>query len=499
MSDTDLVLQLENITKVFPGVKALNNVHLEIRKGEVHALCGENGAGKSTLMKIISGAQSYSSGKMFFEGRNVKFSTTKEAQELGISMIYQEFNLIPYLSVAENLFLGRYPMKGRGIIDWGKLKDDAQEMLEKVGLKINPMTEVKNLTVAEAQMVEIAKCLSLKSKIIIMDEPTAALSDEEINYLFKIIMNLKQEGISIIYISHRLEEIFKISDRITVLRDGMYIKTLKTKDTNYEELVRLMVGKDIKDLYPERNYHLSKPILEVRNLSLKKDLININFTLHNGEILGIAGLMGSGNIQLGKVLAGYHENFTGEIVINGKKVNIKKPIDAIKNGISIVPDDRKKEGLILIRNVKENISIASLESITKNGFLDHKAEKIKADKNVKLLNIKVSSTEQITGNLSGGNQQKVVFAKVLETKPEILILAEPTRGIDVGAKAEIYKIIDQLSKKGISIILISSDLPELIGMSDRVLVMREGSIVVELNKEQLSQEKVLAYAAGGKR
>jgi ribose transport system ATP-binding protein len=498
MENTNELLKLQNITKVFPGVKALDDVHLDICKGEIHALCGENGAGKSTLMKIIAGAQSYTSGKMFFDGHEVKFSSTKEAQDLGISMIYQEFNLIPHLSIAENIFLGRQPIRKNGFIDWTKLMIDAKKILQTVGLDIDPRTEVKNISVAQTQMVEIAKCLSMNSKIIIMDEPTAALADEEIQCLFDIIENLKKLNISIIYISHRMEEIFKITQRITVFRDGKYIKTLETKNTDHDEIVRLMVGKNITDLYPKRGYKPSEVVLEVQNININRKLKNVSLRLQKGEILGIAGLMGSGNILLSKVLSGYYEKYNGKILLENKEINIKKPIDAIKNGISIVPDDRKNEGLVLIRNVRENITLASLDSVIKNNFIDYNAEIEKTNKKIKQLNIKVSSSEQTVGNLSGGNQQKVVFAKMLETKPKILILAEPTRGIDVGAKSEIYKIMNELTENGISIILISSDLPELIGMSDRVLVMREGRIISELKKEELSQEIVLSYAAGGK-
>lgn len=499
MAGNEVVLKLENITKVFPGVKALDDVHFELRRGEVHALCGENGAGKSTLMKIISGAQEYTSGNMEFEGNKVAFSSTEEAQNAGISMIYQEFNLIPYLSVGENIFIGRHPMK-RGFIDWKRLMEESKKILTRVGLGIDPRKRINQISVAEAQMVEIAKCLSMNSKVIIMDEPTAALTDDEIKYLFEIIENLKKQGISIIYISHRLEEIFRICDRITVFRDGKYIRTMNVKETDYDELVSLMVGKDLTHLYPERLYEPKDIILEMKNISYKTHLKDVSFKLHRGEILGIAGLIGSGNIQLAKLLFGaYNKDYSGTIEIGGKGVKIEKPLDAIRYGISLVPDDRKNEGLVLIRSVKENISLASMDSILEHSFIKPSKESDKANKQIKNLGIRVYSQDQTAGNLSGGNQQKVVFGKMLETMPEILVLAEPTRGIDVGAKAEIYKIMGELTQEGISIILVSSELPELIGMSDRILVMREGKIVAELLKEELSQETVLAYAAGGKK
>lgn len=497
MADKETILELENITKIFPGVKALDNVKLQIHEGEVHALCGENGAGKSTLMKIISGALEYTSGNMRYQGESVKFSSTKEAQELGISMIYQEFNLIPYLTVAENIFLGRYPVNKKGIIDWKKMNQDAKVLISKVGLSISPKKLVKDLSVAEAQMIEISKCLSINSKVIIMDEPTAALTDEEIECLFGIIENLKKENIAIIYISHRMNEIFRITDRVTIFRDGRYIKSFMTKDTNYDEIVRLMVGNDLTNLYPNRNYSQSKEVaFEARNITYKNKIKDVSFKLYKGEILGIAGLLGSGNILLSKVLAGYYGEYQGEVFIQGKKVKIKNIAQSLSKGIFVVSDDRKNEGLVLIRNVKENISLASMNSIKSSGLLSNKKDITMSKKEIDRLNIKVSSPYQIVGNLSGGNQQKVVFGKMLETNPKIIFLNEPTRGIDIGAKAEIYNIMHELTEQGISIVLITSDLPELIGMSDRSLVMREGEVAALLNKDKLTQEMVLSYAAG---
>jgi len=497
MSGNDMILKLENVVKVFPGVRALDGVHLEIQKGEIHALCGENGAGKSTLMKILSGAYDITSGSIYLEGKKVNFSSTKEAQNAGISMIYQEFNLIPYLSVAENLFLDRQHKNKFGLIDWTRLNKDAERLLKKVGLKLDPKTIVHDISVAECQMLEIAKSLSLNSKIIIMDEPTATLSDEEIKCLFSIIRKLKEEGISIIYISHRMDEIFNLSDRITILRDGKYIKTLYTKDTNYDEIVKLMVGKSITNLYPERNTVGDDIVLEVRDANLGSHFSKVNFKLHKGEILGMTGLMGAGVIHLSKALFGCYDYFHGEVIMDDKKINVKTPFNAMHNGISLVSDDRKNEGLVLIRSVRENITACSLGKTMKNGFINYKLEKEIVNRKIKQLNIKVSSMEQLVGNLSGGNQQKIVFAKVLETVPKILILDEPTRGVDVGAKAEIYQIMNELTEKGISIILVSTDLPELIGMSDRVIVMKEGIIVKELKREEVNQEIILAYAAGG--
>ena len=492
---TDYILELKNITKTFPGVRALDNVHLQIAPGEVHALCGENGAGKSTLMKIISGAQKYTSGEILVEGKPYIFESTSEAQNVGISMIYQEFNLVPHLSVAENIFLGRLKTKN-GAVAWKQIYKDANEILEKLGLDIDPRKTVSSLSVAHMQMVEIAKCLSINARVIIMDEPTAALTDEEIRVLFDIIASLKKQGISIIYISHRMDEIFTISDTITVFRDGKYIKTLKTQNTNYDELVSLMVGQSIEKLYPDRDYKKGEVVLDVRNL-VGKAVNDVSFQLHKGEILGICGLLGAGNIELSKIIYGAIEKTGGSVIKSGREIKCKNPYSSIKDGIGLVPDDRKNDGLVLMRSVKENISLSSLNGISTNGFIVAPRENTKVANVIKALAVKVPSPEHIVGNLSGGNQQKVVFAKVLQASPDILILDEPTRGVDVGAKAEIYQIIDLLTKKGKSIILISSDLPEVIGMCDRILVMKEGKIVKEVLKSEATQEVILAHAAGG--
>jgi len=496
MPEDDIILKLDSIVKIFPGVKALDGVHLEIKKGEIHALCGENGAGKSTLMKIISGAHSYTSGNMYFEGEKVSFHSTKEARDKGIAMIYQEFNLIPYLSVAENIFLESLPKKKNGLFDWKTLNQKSKELLDRLKLNIDPRLPVNQLSVAQAQMVEIAKCLSRNAKVIIMDEPTAALTDEEIDILFSIIRSLSQEGISIIYISHRLDEIFKLADRVTVFRDGKNVATKSISDIAYQELVSMMVGKDISDLYPNREYSEQETVFEAKNIT-GRGVKDVSFELKKGEILGIAGLMGSGNIELSKILYGAVPMDKGEIKIRNAPTDCSTPRKALRSGIGFVSDDRKNEGLILIRSVKENISLSSLKKICSHSFVNHKAEEKMVTNSIRSLNIKVSSNNQLGQNLSGGNQQKVVFAKILETVPSICIMDEPTRGVDVGAKSEIYQIMDRMTKEGKSIILVSSDLPELIGMSDRILIMREGKIVMSLNRNESNQELILAYAAGG--
>ncbi len=496
MHTTEPILKMEQIVKLFPGVRALDGVSLDVLPGEVHALCGENGAGKSTLMKIISGAQPYTSGKMLVGGQEVRFHSTKEAERKGIAMIYQEFNLISDLTVAENLFLGRLPTTRLGNVDWDTLNRNAQKTLTRLGLKFSCKTKIRNLSVAEAQMTEIAKCLTIGAHLIIMDEPTAALTEEEISVLFEIIQELKKQGISILYISHRMDEIFQISDRITVFRDGRYIATRKTPETDYDEIVSMMVGKNVSTLYPARDYHPNEIVFEVKNLR-GRGVRGVSLQLRRGEILGIVGLLGAGNIELSKLIYGVIPMKSGEIRINGAFADCSSPAKALRAGVGFVSDDRKQEGLVLIRSVRENISLPSLKKLVRRVFIDQRKEQEMVRQNIGKLNIKVSDPGQTVGNLSGGNQQKVVFAKVLETNPSICIFDEPTRGVDVGAKAEIYQIMDRLTQEGKSIILISSDLPELIGMSDRVLVMREGEIVKELIKGEASQETVLAYASGG--
>lgn len=488
------VLKLESIVKTFPGVRALDGVHLDIREGEVHALCGENGAGKSTLMKIIAGAQPYTSGHMYLDDKEVVFHSTKDAEEKGIAMIYQEFNMVPELSVAENMYLGRLPQKRPGKVDWQKLYKDAGDVLNKLGLKFSEKTKVKHLTVAEAQMTEIAKCLTIGAKIIIMDEPTAALADEEIQILFKIIEELKQKGIAIIYISHRMDEIFKISDRLTVFRDGKYVATKEIQETNYDEVVSLMVGRNVDNLYPKRAYVPGEVVFEAKNMT-SRGVDHVNLTLHKGEILGLTGLLGSGTIELSKIIYGALPKDEGEIYIHGQKKDCFNPRKALEAGIGFVSDDRKQEGLVLGRSIRENISMSSLKTLMKGIRLDKKEEEERVQQEIKSLNIKLSSPEQLVGKLSGGNQQKVVFAKVLEAHPEILILDEPTRGVDVGAKSEIYAIMNELVKTGISIIMISSELPEIINMSDRIYVMAEGRIAGSISHEEVTQEAIMSLAA----
>lgn len=491
-----LVLKLESIVKTFPGVKALDGVHLEIFEGEVHALCGENGAGKSTLMKIIAGAQPYTSGAMYLDGKEVVFHSAKDAEKHGIAMIYQEFNMVPELSVAENMYLGRLPVSPFGKVDWNKLYREAQENLDHLGLKFSAKTKVKNLSVAEAQMTEIAKCLTIGAKIIIMDEPTAALAEEEIQILFRTIEELKKKGIAIVYISHRMDEIFQISDRLTVFRDGKFVASKLIGETDYDDVVSMMVGRNVSNLYPVRDYKTQEVVFEARKVN-GRGVHDVSLKLHKGEILGITGLLGAGTIELSKLIYGAIPMDSGEIYVHGEKKDCSSPRKALEAGIGFVSDDRKQEGLVLLRSIKENISMSSLKKLTKGFRLDNKLEADRVKEQVKALNIKVSSAQQPAGKLSGGNQQKVVFAKVLLADSDILILDEPTRGVDVGAKAEIYAIMNKLTESGKSILVISTDLPELIGVSDRVIVMREGRTVLEISKQEMNQEKILAHASGG--
>lgn len=495
------LLRMEGISKAFPGVQALDRVDFEAYSGEVMALVGENGAGKSTLMKILSGAYQKDSGRIYLEGKRVEIQNPYHAQLLGISTIYQELNVTPNQTVVQNIFLGR-EIKRRsflgflGFVDKKEMEKRAQELLEKLGANIHPAELVKNLSVAQRQLVEIAKALSFRAKIIIMDEPTSALGPEEVEKLFEVVRQLKEQGIAVIFISHRLEEVFKIADRITVLRDGKLVGYMTKEEATPDKVIYLMVNRPLGDMFRKEEIPKGEPILEVKNLrsNIVKD---VSFTLYRGEILGIAGLVGSGRTELVRLIFGADPKISGDIYIEGKKVEIKSPEDAVKMGIGLVPEDRQNQGLILKMSVRENIGIPIIRSLIKAlGFVDKiKLSKI-AEEFVRRLNIKTPSILEKVLYLSGGNQQKVVLAKWLASEPKILILDEPTRGIDVGAKAEIHAIMNQLAKQGISIIMISSEMPEVLAMSDRILVMSEGKIVAEVSRNEATQEKIMAYASG---
>lgn len=487
------ILELKGLTKVYPGVVALDDVCMTFKKGEVHAIVGENGAGKSTLIKSITGALEPTGGSIIFDGKEYKGFNPIQAIELGIGAVYQEFNLVPYLSVAENIFYGREIKKGP-ILDIKKMCQETDIILKELGVRIDPKTRVKDLSVAYQQIVEIAKSVSREVKVLILDEPSAPLTNTEIVAMFKIIKKLKQKGVTIIYISHRLEEIFEISDRVTVMRDSKYILTMETSDTDRKCLISLMVGRDLTDDYPCCNCKDQEVMLEVKNINTSY-VRNINFKVNKGEILGFAGLVGAGRTETARAVFGADTLLSGDVFLNGKKINIKTPKDAIKSGIGLIPEDRKQHGVLLGLSIRNNITFSSLDKVSRYGWIDNKKENTKINELKSNLRIKTPSMEQLVKNLSGGNQQKVVLAKWMATKCEVLIFDEPTRGIDVGAKQEIYKLMRQLADSGKALIMISSEMPELLGMSDRIIVMHEGEIVGELDRCEATQEIILDMAS----
>lgn len=498
MKDKKPLLEMVGISKSFPGVKALQDVSLKVHGGEVVALLGENGAGKSTLMKILSGVYKKDEGKTFIEGNEVDIQGIKHAESLGITIIHQELSVLPNLTVAENIFLGNEKFdKSTRKIDKKWTRERSLSFLKQIGCNIDPDTLVKDINVGEMQMIEIAKALTKNSSIIIMDEPTTALTDVETRNLFTVIRKLREKGIAIVYISHRMDEIFEICDSITVLRDGKYVGHVETKDVTKDELITMMVGRKLEDQFPYKDVEKTKVLLKVDNISLKDKIKNVSFQVKAGEILGIAGLMGAGRTELAKTIFGDYKKSDGEIYVDGEKVNINSPKDAIECGISYLSEDRKKEGLILGMSVRENMTISNLRSYEK-GFkrINRKIEKEEVDKYIKKLSIKTPHQEQLMKNLSGGNQQKVIIAKWLMLSPKVLIIDEPTKGIDVGAKKEIYEVLNELKSAGKAVIMISSDMPELIGVSDRVIVMHEGKLTGELNRDELTQENIMKYAVG---
>ncbi|SDI52049.1 sugar ABC transporter ATP-binding protein [Desulfosporosinus hippei] len=494
---TDL-LSMEGIHKSFSGVKVLENVQFSLRQGEVHALMGENGAGKSTLMKILSGIYSKDAGSIQIQGTESAASSPKTAQALGVAIIHQELNMIPDLTISENMFLGREFKWGRtGFINWSKMAAEAKSYLQQLGMNLNPDSLVGELSVGQQQMVEIAKALSMHAKILVLDEPTAALTKREIEKLFQLITTLKTQGVGMIYISHRMEEIFQISDRITVLRDGRYIGTRDTNVTTMDELVQMMVGREIKERFPKVETKIGEERLRVERLAQDGKLYDINFSVRAGEILGIAGLMGSGRSELAKALFGVGK-YQGKIFVNGKPVTIKGPAEAIKAGLALITEDRKGEGLVTDLSVRENLALPNLRTLSRLGFISHRLEQDFVEDSIQKLKVKVHHSGQEVSSLSGGNQQKVVIGKWLATQPNVLILDEPTRGVDIGAKREIYDLMNQLVQSGVSIVMISSELPEVLGMSDRILVMHEGRITGEFSRENATQETIMVAATGGK-
>ncbi|HIF9159269.1 TPA: ribose ABC transporter ATP-binding protein RbsA [Photobacterium damselae] len=492
---TQPILALEGIEKAFPGVKALDNACLNVYPGRVMALMGENGAGKSTLMKVLTGIYSKDAGEVRYQGAPVHFHGPRHSQEAGISIIHQELNLIPELTIAENIFLGREKNNAFGGIKWAEMYREADALLKRLNVKHSSRQLLGELSLGEQQMVEIAKALSFKSQVIIMDEPTDALTDTETESLFNVINELRSEGCGIVYISHRLKEIFEICDDITVLRDGKFIGECRVADTDEDGLIEMMVGRRLDEQYPRIAVKHGTTCLEVKNLT-GSGINDVSFTLDRGEILGISGLMGAGRTELMKVIYGALTRESGDVILDGKIINPISPQDGLANGIAYISEDRKGDGLILGLSVKENMSICALEQLSNGIKIDQQQEVIAVEDFIRLFNIKTPTRDQIIGNLSGGNQQKVAIAKGLMTKPKVLILDEPTRGVDVGAKKEIYQLINQFKADGMSIILVSSEMPEVLGMSDRILVMHEGRISGEFTPEEANQEKLLACAVG---
>lgn len=491
-------IEMNGINKSFGGNKVLNNAGFTLDNGEIHALVGENGAGKSTLMKILTGVYERDAGKVIVDGQEVCYKNPKEAEKAGIVFIHQELNVLFDLTVEENMFIGKEITKKLGICDKKSMRNEVKKVLDKLGVDIDPSVRMDKLSIGQQQMIEIAKALMIDAKVIIMDEPTAALTENETKVLFQIIKSLKEKGVSIVYISHRMEEIFELSDRITVLRDGSYIGTKKTIDTDMNDVVKMMIGREIGERYPERKVKIGVVIFEVKDLNCPGVFNDISFQVHAGEVLGVAGLMGAGRTEIMKAIFGDMPNVTGKIFIDGMEIINKTPRHAMKNGIGFITEDRKLEGLMLEDSIMKNISIANLGKISKRGVLKKKTEDSLVKEAIEELHIKCFGPSHECNNLSGGNQQKVVFAKWIDTDPKILILDEPTRGVDIGAKKEIYNIINKLAASGVGIIMVSSELPEVLGMSDRIMVVSEGKITGILPKEKANQENIMTLATGGK-
>ena len=488
------LLRAENISKSFPGVKALDNVQLHVEKGKVHAVMGENGAGKSTLMKILIGIYTPDSGQIIYKGQPIAFNSVHDALKAGFSMIHQELLPFPELSVAENIFMGKEPTTAiPGWINRKKRNKDAQLLVDQLGLQINVTRRMKNLSIAEMQMVEIAKALSNKAELIIMDEPTSAISDRETAVLFDMIRDLKQQGIAIIYISHKMDEILRIADTISVMRDGKYIATHPVDSISKEGLISLIVGRELNTIFEKRNIVPGEVALSVKGLTGAK-FSDIGFSVRSSEILGIAGLMGAGRTEIVNAIFGLDRIYKGTIAVKGKPVTIRSPKDAIRYGIGLITEDRKSTGLVLSGTVKHNITLAALKSCCKGPFIEMQKERSIAELQIQRFAIKTPSANKVVNFLSGGNQQKIVLAKVLLNDPDIIILDEPTRGIDIGAKTEIYRLMNALAAKGKAIIMISSELPEILGMSDRIIVVHNGCIKAEFTGAEATQEKIMQYA-----
>ena len=495
MTTTAPLLELVGIRKSFAGVQALRGVDFEVRPGEVHALLGENGAGKSTLIKTIAGVHQPDEGELRFEGQVVRFSTPRDAQKLGINTIYQELSLYPELTVAENIFMGHAPYRRVGpvsVMDWDTMFRRAQELLAELDVyNLDVRGKVGALSIGNRQRVEIAKALSLNAKLLIMDEPTAALGETDTLHLFRTVRLLRDRGVGIIYISHKLSEVFELADRVTVLRDGQYIGTKDVSDTDERDLISMMVGRDVETLFPKQAGEIGDVVLELRNISRPPQTHSVSFTLRSGEIVGLAGLVGSGRSETAQTVFGTLPAHSGEILVSGQPVKIRDPAQAVAHGVAYIPEDRGTQGLIKQMTLRENTTLAVLKQVARGSFIDTGQERRMAQDAIKRFSIRAYGPEQLVGTLSGGNQQKVVVGKWLASNPKVLIIDEPTRGVDVGAKAEIHRLIGQLAaEQGLAILMISSELPEILGMSDRVLVMREGRLVAEFTRAEATPEKV---------
>ncbi|HSR33377.1 MAG TPA: sugar ABC transporter ATP-binding protein [Anaerolineae bacterium] len=499
MSADGTFLRMEGISKAFPGVQALQDVTFEVTTGEIHALVGENGAGKSTLMKILTGALSRDQGEICLRGQPVEIDTPSHAQSLGISMIHQELSLVPYLTVGQNIYLGREPRtRLPGFINWTSLYTQAQELLDRLNVDVDARAEVADLRIAQQQMVEVAKALSLNADLIAMDEPTSALTERETDVLFDVMRALRAQGVSLIFISHRLEEVFEIADRVTVLRDGQLIGTSPIAELDEDRVVQMMVGRELGEMYPKAEVERQALELEAIDLHDGRELHGVSLKLYQGEILGVAGLVGAGRTALAETLFGIRPAVSGEVRVENQPVKISSPGEAIRMGMGFVPEDRKLQGLFMNMAVRENIMLSALDQVTRWGFVNSaKADRL-AREEVARLDIRTPSLRQRVRNLSGGNQQKVIIARWLTLKPRVLILDEPTRGIDVGAKAEIHALMNQLAQEGVGVLMISSELPEVLGVSDRILVMHEGRVTGEFSRKQATQDDIMRAATGGK-
>ncbi|HMQ31578.1 MAG TPA: sugar ABC transporter ATP-binding protein [Chloroflexaceae bacterium] len=492
-ADGPAVIEARGLSKAFGGVQALREVGLAARAGEVLALLGENGAGKSTLIKIITGFHQPDAGELLLDGRPVRFAGTRDALDQGVAAIYQEPSLFPDLDIAENIFVGRQPLRG-GRIDWRRMYEEAEALLRRLGVRLNPRTRARALSVAQMQMVEIARAISVNARVLIMDEPTSSLTSREVEELFTIVRQLKAQGAAIVFISHRLEELFAIADRVTVLRDGAYVDTRAMAGVTTEDLIRMMVGRNLAELFPKQQVEPGEVLLEVRDLGLPGRFADISFQLRRGEILGMAGLVGAGRTEVAEAIFGVAPTASGQILLDGREARIERPEDALRLGIGYVPEDRKLNGLVLPMSIAQNITLPILGAFTRMGWLDRRAERERSIADARRLEVKMASVDQPVGQLSGGNQQKVVLAKWLGTSPRVLILDEPTRGIDVGTKAAVHRLMSQLAAEGMAILMISSELPEVLGMSDRILVMREGRLTGQFSRAEATQERLMGAA-----